>query len=319
MPNDVAHGIGRFLACHDDLPYAFQGAIVSRPAVDRWWIDRIRSWIGSEHTRLIGFEENGKLAAAAAWSRLPWDSKHFGFGAARIQSLGILGTPEEVTRRGVVLLDSLLESCRAEAVRHVIARISSANLAHMHLLEEAGFRLVEGIQTFVANPQLSGPLDTSAVEITPFEPKHLDGLLRLGAAFRFDRFHSDPALTEAIADEIHRDWIRNSCVGAAADKVFVATHQLQVVGFITLRLDKEMIDAGGPRLATIVLIATAEGHRGRGIGRAMVMRAVNECRQLGVVSLQVGTQVHNISAVRLYTSCGFQLAEKSMTFRHLLQ
>lgn len=56
----------------------------------------------------------------------------------------------------------------------------------------------------------------------------------------------------------------------------------------------------------ISIIAVAEGHRGRGIGRALTVRAAKRLFALGAREAGLSTDEGNANAIRLYVSLGFR-------------
>ena len=91
-----------------------------------------------------------------------------------------------------------------------------------------------------------------------------------------------------------------------------------MAGFVTCRLDREAAPVLGGALGTIVLVATAAGARGRGVARHATLGALDWFRDQGAVMVEVGTQMRNIPAGRLYETCGFRLIGVSITLRRLL-
>ena len=53
--------------------------------------------------------------------------------------------------------------------------------------------------------------------------------------------------------------------------------------------------------------AVAESHRGRGVGRALLERAVDEARAAGVSRLVLATATADIGNLRFYQRCGFRM------------
>lgn len=266
--------------------------------------------------------EGAELAGTAAWSPLPWDSHHFGFSAGRIDVLVARGGYTQSLSRKLQLLSALVESCRSHNTVHVSTRVLAADLSSIHALEQSGFALIDGIQTFTLSLEDWEPQQQTVppgVRIGEFEPWQLDGVLEIArSAYRFDRFHADPALPPGAADRLHEDWLRNSCAGKAADLVMVASKERQVLGFVTVKFDTSMQCSNGGRLATIVLVATAEAGRGQGIAKSTTLGVLAMLRQKSTAAVQVGTQLSNIGAGRLYEACGFRLGASTLTFRKLL-
>jgi dTDP-4-amino-4,6-dideoxy-D-galactose acyltransferase len=167
--------------------------------------------------------------------------------------------------------------------------------------------------------RMAGVEVPGSVDVGLYERDQLEGVVNLASrAYQFDRFHADSALPPGVADRIHAEWLRNSCEGRAADAVITATRDKEVLGFVTVKTDSEIERLSGVRLATIVLVATAEAARGMGIGKAMTRFTLRWLADRQVRGVRVGTQLRNIAAGRLYESCGFRLIGSGLTFRKLL-
>lgn len=83
-------------------------------------------------------------------------------------------------------------------------------------------------------------------------------------------------------------------------RVLAATVDGKVVGSLQL-LDP---DAGEIEIA---ILAVAETHQERGIGTALLERAIAEARDQGLESIRVGTSSADISNLRFYQRRGFRM------------
>lgn len=83
-------------------------------------------------------------------------------------------------------------------------------------------------------------------------------------------------------------------------RVLVATLDGEIVGCLQLLDPNE----GEIELA---ILAVAEAHQGRGIGTALVERAIAEARDQGLQSIRVGTSSADISNLRFYQRRGFRM------------
>lgn len=54
-------------------------------------------------------------------------------------------------------------------------------------------------------------------------------------------------------------------------------------------------------------IAVEEGYRGRGVGRALMERAIRWAKSKGFPGMMLETQSNNVAGCRLYERCGFEL------------
>jgi len=231
--------------------------------------------------------------------------------AARLDVLEASGAYEEARAQKRELLAKVLDECREAEVRYLSARVDTGDFSTIHVLEEAGFELIDGIQTF--GILLNGNHAMAPPGTRLFEEGDLPEVLEIGrTAFTFDRFHADPALSPRVADQVNESWTRNCCLGIAADAVVVAEEEERVASYVTCRADRTA-DRG-----IIILVATAEWARGRGAARRASSAALHWFSTQGVGSVEVGTQLRNIPAARLYESLGFRLTRTSFTFRKIL-
>jgi ribosomal protein S18 acetylase RimI-like enzyme len=250
-------------------------------------------------------------AGTAAWSILTWDSERFGMSAARLDKLEAHGCYPEARASKAELLRSVIVECRSAGVRHLSARVDTGDLSAIHALEQAGFELIDGIQTFKIslNGNLAAPLCSTRL----FELQDLPEIVEIGrTAFVFDRFHTDPALPADVGAQSNESWTRNCCLGIAADAVVVAEVDGRVASYVACREDRET------GYGVIVLVATAEWARRRGAAHSASSGALRWFAAQGLSTVEVGTQLRNVPAARLYENLGFRLVRTSLTFRRLL-
>jgi GNAT superfamily N-acetyltransferase len=58
--------------------------------------------------------------------------------------------------------------------------------------------------------------------------------------------------------------------------------------------------------------------RSRGVGTTLVGAAANWFRNEGTAAIEVGTQLPNVAAARLYEACGFRLVSGAVSFRMMI-
>jgi len=187
------------------------------------------------------------------------------------------------------------------------ARLPTADVRSVQLLEDAGFRLVDTGITLEADV-LRGEdgAGAAARSARPADAAAVGALAR--SAFRFSRFHLDPRIPARLADEIKAQWAGNFFAGKRGDYMVVTEHAGEVAGFLQLL-------AGPDSVLTIDLVAVAEAHRGRGLATAMIRFAARECG--APARLRVGTQSANVPSLRLYERLGFTVAATSFVLhRH---
>ncbi|MBI4874396.1 MAG: GNAT family N-acetyltransferase [Acidobacteria bacterium] len=241
------------------------------------------------------------------WQPLPWDSEQFGFPAARLEL-----PAAEARERYEKLVEAALAECRQAGIRHIVARVGAGELAAIHALEAAGFETLDGIQTLALELADWTPAAApDGIEVRLFRPADLGSVLAIArTSYVCDRFHADSALGPGVADALHAAWVRNCCSGQAADAVVVGAQDGEALGFVTCKLEG--------RRGRIILVATASRARGRGIARAMTEGALRWFQSQGAEGVEVGTQLRNVAAARLYESRGFRLTAVSLTLRKVL-
>jgi len=269
------------------------------------------AWVMIEGSQARGF---------AAFSMLPWDSEQLGVTAARLDYLIAEGSVKEQQQTKKALLACVLEHAEVRGVRHLSVRVDASDLSSLHVLERSGFITVDGILTFALDLAAHQPAArTHNFKIRLANAADADAAAALArTAYVHDRFHCDPAISRERADELHATWLRNSCNGRAADAVVLAEDQTGLLGFVTCSVQRDTAESLGRLVGTIVLVASAERARGLGVGFAATMAALEWFRQQGCEIVEVGTQLRNIPASRLYQKCGFRMVGSSLSLRRLL-
>jgi ribosomal protein S18 acetylase RimI-like enzyme len=82
-------------------------------------------------------------------------------------------------------------------------------------------------------------------------------------------------------------------------EVIAAVSHKEIAGFV-------LIEAPEEGVGWISIVAVAEAHRGRGIGRALTVRGAKRIFALGGDSAGLSTDVDNATAIRLYVGLGFK-------------
>jgi ribosomal protein S18 acetylase RimI-like enzyme len=296
------------LASDPNAPYRAHRAKAGSAAYDCWAAQRGAALLANASG---AFETK---CGAIGWKHLPWDSELFGFSAARLEILATTGGYTEGRETACVLVRRVVEDATFEGVEHLVARIDSSLIWHAHALEGNGFELIDGIQTF-ALASLTVTDFPAGTRLATAEDEHaIADIAR--SSFVHDRFHNDVAIGTETANRVHEAWARNSVSGQAADAVVVAESDEGVDAFVTVKLDDSL---PGLRIATIPLVATGLEVRGKGSGRRATEAALAWAKQQGADVVEVGTQISNVPAARLYQSAGFRTTAISLTYRKIIE
>lgn len=299
---------------------ALAGQQQRRPASLPFVTARVMKTLENENGAAWVMIENSEACGFAALSMLPWDSEQLGVTAARLEYLIAKGSDTEQRQRKKALLACVLEQAEVLGVRHLSVRVDAADLSSLHVLERSGFVTMDGLLTFAFDLAQHTPAGTGhnfKIRLATAADADAAALLA-GTAYVHDRFHSDPFIPRERADRLHATWLRNSCQGRAADAVVLVEDQTGLLGYVTCAVQGNSEEPLGRKMGTIVLVATDERARGLGVGHAATMAALEWFRQEGCEIVEVGTQLRNIPAARLYQKCGFRMVGSSVSLRRLL-
>ena len=124
----------------------------------------------------------------------------------------------------------------------------------------------------------------------------------------------EPNVLEGKAAKKYFDFMLAHCVETAG-KVFVAEVEHRVVGFVCVwgKVPSEKLDEEPGECAFISDLVVLPAYRGLGVGRALLERAEEYARSLGVTKIQLEVLANNTNALKLYTSDGFRAYHMLMT------
>lgn len=145
----------------------------------------------------------------------------------------------------------------------------------------------------------------SPVSIRPYRPSDL-ATLRHITVQSFGGVSLDQILEEKLGRWNDRDWQARKAdhidddVTQNPDGCFVADRAGEILGYITVRLDRVNGKGRIPNLAVV------EAARGLGLGRRLIVHAIDYMRDAGMKVAQIETMASNAVGQHLYPSCGFE-------------
>lgn len=123
------------------------------------------------------------------------------------------------------------------------------------------------------------------------------------SAFTEDRLHADPMVPKETADAAKAKWVVDACADYHRS-VYVYRVDGKPAAFISIAFEEK-------RGYRVDLLAVAESHWDKGIGKALLLYA---CGQKNISNLWAGTQSTNGPAKRLYESLGMTVVKRERTF-----
>lgn len=231
------------------------------------------------------------MANSTVCELLLWDTDFFGFRIGRVHEPRL---SEQLIRYILEWEKSNLIDCL-----YFLAEFddpTTIQLANTHQFQLVDIRVIleRGIQRY----QEVNSDPTGEAIIRPFQNDDIPILESIAKTSHTDsRFYFDKNFPRDKCDTLYEIWIRRSCEGFA-DQVLVAELGGVVVGYITCKIVNDIT-------GNIGLVGVGEQARGQGIGKSLVRAALDWFASKNLQSVQLATQGRNISAQRLYQSCGF--------------
>ncbi|MEK7517755.1 MAG: GNAT family N-acetyltransferase [Patescibacteria group bacterium] len=234
-----------------------------------------------------------------SWKLSKFDTKVLGYNVAKIIKIETTGGDHNILQN----IHELNKSLKENNIKYATYRVNANNYPTIHALGKCGYILVDGLITLETVTDLGKHNRNKHIRIAT--KNDLPTLLKtVGEVFNATRYYHDPVIPKEKADNIYKEWVKNTLHGKFGDMVVVWEERKRILGFITL--DKK---------GQIPLVGVAKTARGKGIGRELVESVLNKFENWGAKKIIVETQMTNIPALKLYQSCGFKIADSHLTFR----
>lgn len=132
-------------------------------------------------------------------------------------------------------------------------------------------------------------------------------------AFREDLGALHPWTRVPLLREVGRFFMTTAFMSAPLENLrgFVWEEEGRILGNVTLTLDDQK-----SRRWLVSNVAVAESYRRRGIGRRLMLAAMDEVRARDGRWLILNVRPHNHVAIRLYESLGFEIVDTEMKYMH---
>ncbi len=241
-----------------------------------------------------------------------WDSKLLD---VNVGSIDHLSATDKLYNNAIVikrrLIYRLIEYLKNKTNQFIFARVHSEDLSSIHSLQSAGFEYIENLVTFSYDIGKTG-IPASDLSVSPFRSSERDKLASIAEVdFIYDKYHTDPKISDMKANCIKRTWLINALNGYAGS-VLVGRQGDEPVGFVICKyIEKE------EKIGVIDLIVIARNQRNKGLGAHLLNGAIKWfADEVNIVI--AGTQSKNVSSINMYIKCGFKLLNSQVTLRKIL-
>jgi dTDP-4-amino-4,6-dideoxy-D-galactose acyltransferase len=225
---------------------------------------------------------------------LPWDTEFFHCRIARV--CGETLRPESAAQ--------IDDWNRCNRIRGLYFLARADDPMTIQTAEQHGFGLVDiriAFERVFLRPHNPAGSDLPAgVGIRPARPADLAGLQAIArTAHTTTRFFNDPHFPRQRVEDLYSTWIAQEVQGRAQTVLVAVRAANPPLGYVSCHLDP----VRGEGL--IGLVGVSAEVRGRGIGKSLVLAAMDWFRTQEAREVTVVTQGNNQAAQRLYQQCGF--------------
>lgn len=225
---------------------------------------------------------------------LPWDTEFFRCRIARVCG-------DTLKEEQAVQIDDWSRSNRIRGL-YFLSRVDDP--ATIQTAEKHGFGLVDIRVTFervvMNSHDPARPDPPPGASIRPVQPDDLPGLRAMArTGHGGTRFFSDSHFPRQRVEDLYSTWITLESQGRAQTVLVAASAANQPLGYVSCHLDPAR------REGQIGLVGVSPEVRGRGVGKNLVLAAIDWFRAQGAHEVTVVTQGNNRAAQRLYQQCGF--------------
>ena len=231
-------------------------------------------------------------------TELPWDSQFFGKRIGRVQintEFDLARFKDELSSRKMDLIYMNVESKE-------LVQKTNQQIAKKHQLRAVGRR----VDFSLKNPPLinSERLKVERVQNnTPADRLHDLAFL----AGEYSRYKIDPNFLTSDFIRLYKAWIDNSIKGIIADSVFhVVSGGVKSIGLITTKNSNDYLRIG--------LIAVDPSTQGKGVGKSLIEKAIQEATNTNLTEIRVATQMENEKACAFYEKMNFKMTSKTFLF-----
>jgi RimJ/RimL family protein N-acetyltransferase len=323
VTEETFSSVASVLRSYTCLPYFFHPSL-DRAALWAHWERGLREGLAQGSLALLVFEEGGACAAVVGVERMDWDCAHFGRTIGRIFPFFLPGAEGgEVARRVGKLVPLLKKWLGEHGYDYVTVATEVPDYALTIALQENGFLLIDCWVTWTLDlsRQPVTLLRNQDILFRPFDktnPREYEEVMALSMeSFRTnrDRYHNDPLIDNALADDLYRQWTHNSLL--VYDRTaFVADMGDYIGGYSTVKVHHQANAVLQRPVGEVELCAVSPRVRGRGLSTDLFKMGFFWMRdEAGVVLIHEKTQVNNHAMQNNFKTLGLRLVRTSYVLR----
>ncbi len=276
-----------------------------RNALAEFGLDMVALDTIAEDTNLTFCSDETRPNGIGKLTHLEWDSNFFSCKSARIESLYFRDNDPNAYQTRLKLIDDILRGANDNGYKFLSCRITAEDTLLAYALEENGFRICDILNIYVSESVAGEPIGIDERdEAAEILDNCIEGLI-------WGRVHQDPMIDPVLAKKFYRD--TSAWILSQECHVTIARENGRGVGFAIGLIDRETTEIMGRRHGILWLIAVDPKFQGRGIGKNLLDNFKTEFSPQ-IDLLEIGTQVSNVAANRMYLRAGYRPLTQALTF-----
>lgn len=262
-----------------------------------------------ENTSYFIVTNNDEVLLITSIKYLSWDSDIFN------KKIGLYETHfgEYSDYYNTKLFDKIDEFCKVEGYNCIFTKVGTNNYKNMHVLESYGYKIMDTIVTLknekIYNSEMKMSDEYSYRVLNEDDISEVVDII--DNLYSYGRFFVDSNLDNEKVNELYKNWIINEIKNEDVD-VLGIEQDSKILGFISCKyqstheIDEEQM--------IISLVGISKLSQGQGLGKILMKYALYNANIKKIKRIRVGTQIDNIKALNLYTSCGFKIESSISSF-----
>lgn len=227
---------------------------------------------------------------------IPWDTETFGLGVASLR-----GSFENYQSEDALLLEKALERySENEEIRLVITTIPIGEKATSFFLQRAGFRLID-LSLSISYPNLNHLPEKvpKGISLKPAVSEEIEDLITMaGISFHHGRYHMDPFISEYLANQRYKDWLRRSSDPGNQQQLLTVKYNNTICGFSVV----ECRESEG----YMHLHAIEAKWQGKKLGSGMIIESLRYLRDAGAERAGTKISASNLKALKMHAQLNGQ-------------
>ena len=255
------------------------------------------------------YEKNDDPKGVGKIQRLDWDSKILGVDSARIGSLYFLKDDTEPYQTRLNMVEKLLYEATEGSHKFLTCRISADDIFLAHALEEKGFRLCDVLNIYLR--KMGDTLSVQSNGRKEVRKEAMEILARCLDGMTWGRMYQDPCIDNKLAVKFYLETSKK--ILNQESHITIARDKGRGIGVAIGVVDQDISKNIGSRYGVLWLIVVDPSYQGKGFGNALLSQFIEEFSDQTDL-LEIGTQVSNRSANRMYIKANCYPLTQALTF-----